>query len=186
MAMTRRVAVVVILAAMAIAPAVAFAQPRELPGDDADWGARPRVSASVGLFTPTGELGAEYTQPLAPGFEVGVGVGAGLSGAQFAAMPRLRFGRGYFAMTLGAGVSGGPLRVPGFCWGEGSCMDDKANALWINGEIGAQFTSRGGLAFRIFGGVGAVATHGECTSGDCRSIDDLWLPYLGVSLGHTF
>jgi len=176
---------VVTLVAMAVTPAVAFAQPRELPGDDADWGARPRVSASIGLFTPTGEIGAEYTQPLTPGFEVGVGVGAGLTGAQFAAMPRLRFGRGPFAITLGVGVSGGPFR-PNFCLGEDPCMDGQVDALWINGEVGGQITSRAGLAFRVFGGVGAVAATVRCTAGTCGSIDGQVLPFLGVSLGHTF
>src|ERR1041385_5730671 len=65
-----------------------------------------RVGATVGLFTPTGDLGVEYTQVLHPNVEIGVGAGVGLVrvGPQVSVMPRLRTNLGPFSLTGGAGL----------------------------------------------------------------------------------
>jgi len=162
----------------AAAPAPAGARP--------DLGARSRVALLLGLFTPTGEAGIEYTQNVASFLEVGLGAGRGFSGIQGAVMPRLRAGSGALGVTLGAGLSGGHYREPQFfCWGEGPCMDTETTALWVNVEAGVQVTSRTGFTMSLYGGVGSIAISSGCSGPDCDELEGNALPYGGIAIGHT-
>jgi hypothetical protein len=173
-------------------PALASADPQSTLSESADWGARSRLAVSLGLFTPTGELGLEYTHVVLPHLEVGAGAGIGFTGPQASITPRLRAGAGLFSMTFGAGISGGSYDEPelfSFCVtaGDHLCPDNriKALALWANFEMGLQFTSRSGMAWRVYGGIGTAVAHGACSRGNCARIDDMNIPYLGISFGHT-
>ena len=150
-----------------------------------DRGARSRLAFLFGLFTPTGEIGIEYTQNVASFLEVGLGVDGGFSGIQGAVMPRLRVGSGAVGVTLGAGLSGGHYRKPEFfCWG-GPCMDTETTALWVNVEAGVQVTSRTGFTMSLYGGVGSIAISSGCSGPDCDELKGDALPYGGIAIGHT-
>jgi hypothetical protein len=77
-----------VLVWMALGPAMARADSQAVK--EIDPSTRSRISLTLGLFTPTGELGGEYTQALLPGLEIGAGAGAGGFGPQASLMPRLR------------------------------------------------------------------------------------------------
>jgi hypothetical protein len=171
-----------VLAAIVFASALANADPA--PGDDAAPRAHSRVSGTLGLFTPTGSLGVEYTQAALPTFEIGAGVGVGFSGPQASIMPRLRIGDGLQAIVLGAGASGGRLVIPVlFCFDE--CTDTRTTALWVDVEAGIQATTSGGVTLSAYGGLSRVVAHGACTGDQCNRVDRLMLPYAGFALGHT-
>lgn len=150
-------------------------------------GARSRLTFLLGLFTPTGEFGLEYTQNVASLFEVGVGVGGGFSGPQVSIMPRLRMGNGAVSLLLGAGLSGGPYHEPVlFCLSEhGGCMATETTAVWGNIEGGLQMVSRGGTTVTLYGGLGTMLGASGCTGPDCDDIVGTELPYGGIAIGHT-
>ena len=147
-----------------------------------------RVSASVGLFTPTGDLGVEYTQALGEHLEIGVGAGMGLfvrTGAQGAVMPRLRQSWGPLTATLGAGVSVGRYdNISPFA-------EDNAPrilSMFGNVEAGLQYTTHVGLFARAYAGTGKILTHEGVMGGDPMvkaELDDV-IPYGGVATGWTF
>lgn len=169
--------------------------PGELGGTttdgELDHGARSRVSGSLGLLTPTGEIGFEYTRNLAAFLELGIAVGYGFSGPQLAVMPRLRTGSGPLSVSLGAGLSGGPYHEPVLlvdgcpCTGCESCKPTDATAMWANLELGVQGTGQSGVMVRVYGGAGRLVWMGDCVGGDCRRLPGTLLPYLGLAIGHT-
>lgn len=187
-----------VLVTILAVPALATAEPhpkllektQPAPIEQPDWGAHSRLTGTMGLFTPVGEVGIEYTQMIAPFFELGVGAGLGLSGPQVAIMPRMRAGEGAVSMSFGAGFSGGAYHdlYLGLCIVGDSCRDTtvKTTVLWANAEAGIQWTSREGVAVRLYGGGGRVLTHGTCHNGDCDGVNGTMLPYGGLALGHTF
>jgi hypothetical protein len=146
------------------------------------------MSLLVGLATPTGEVGLEYTL-IRRYFEVGAAAGVGLLGPQASIMPRLRLDDRGAEFTLGAGVSGGPYNDPVFlCLSEepGRCQGTKATVLWANAELGAAMRARNGMTLRLYGGVGKLVAHTECTGPQCPGIDGQTMPYLGVAIGYSF
>ena len=149
--------------------------------------ARPALSATIGLFTPVGEAGIEYTTPLGANVDLGLGAGMALGGPQFSIMPRVHLGSRRFAFTLGAGVSAGGFTIPDFSFdGEGQMNTHTDLAIWANGEVGIEGHSDGGFTARLFAGIGRiVGDAGSCNGDDCDNVVGITLPYAGLSLGHT-
>ena len=188
-----------VLAATITVPALASAEPHPAlldrgqpePIEQPDQGARSRITLNLGLFTPVGELGFEYTQMVVRFLEIGASVGVGFSGPQAAIMPRLRAGGGPISISIGAGLSGGAYTDPfGLSCPDASsvpCSDNgvKATLLWTNAEGGIQWTSHGGVVVRLYAGAGRVLTHGTCRNGECDRVDGMTLPYAGLAFGHT-
>lgn len=143
-----------------------------------------RVGATVGLFTPTGELGVEYTQSLHPNFEIGLGTGVGLVrvGPQASVMPRLRMRRGPITLSGGAGLSVGRFNnVSAF-------SDENAPrvlSLFANGELGLQISSTRGPFVRGFLGAGKIVAHEQVTDAYRAELKDV-IPYGGVTFGWLF
>jgi hypothetical protein len=179
----------IVLAAVISAPALTGADPQVVLGEDVDWAARSRVSGSVGVFTPIGEFGFEYTHMVLPTLEIGAGAGVGYLGPQVSLMPRLRTGQGPTSFTFGAGISGGPYsapELPFFCEPSGPNMCiTRTTVLWGNLEVGVQRTWREGMTLRVYGGAGRIVAHTACTGHGCNSVSGLTLPYLGIAIGHT-
>lgn len=143
-----------------------------------------RIGATVGLFTPTGELGLEYTQVFHPNFEVGLGAGVGLVrvGPQASVMPRLRIRRGAVTLSGGAGLSVGRFNnISAFA-------DENAPrilSLFANGEVGLQISSLRGPFVRGFLGAGQVVAHEKVADAYRAELKDV-IPYGGVTFGWTF
>ena len=176
----------IVMFAVALAPALAHAEPAPTLADDDDWGARSRVTGTLGLFTPVGEIGVQYTQALGQVAEVELGVGYGFSGPQASVMPRLRLGRGVFALTAGVGASAGNYVEPTLlCFNDDGCTSTRTTALWGNAEVGMQVTTRQGLTVHVYGGAGWLLAHDRCDGPHCDGLQGSVLPFLGVSVGHT-
>jgi hypothetical protein len=158
---------------------VAFADPQPVDHRDDS-----RIGATLGLFTPTGELGLEYTQALHPNLELGLGAGVGLVrvGGQASVMPRLRVRRGAFTLSGGAGLSLGRFNnVSAFA-------DENAPrvlSLFANGEVGLQITSKSGPFVRGFLGAGKIVAHEQVAAEYQAELKDV-IPYGGVTFGWMF
>jgi len=161
---------------------------------------RSHLGLTVGLATPTGELGAEYTLVVMPNLEIGFGVGLAdmipLGGEslspdpQAAIMPRFRYALGPTVLTAGVGLSGGRYTtyLSPFASTPGHAIDEVTNALWANGEAGVEYHLHGMFA-RAYLGAGKVIAHSEIKHYDggtnMNLVDDA-LPYVGLTVGHTF
>ncbi|MEP6861076.1 MAG: hypothetical protein ABJE66_10670 [Deltaproteobacteria bacterium] len=172
--------VVVVSALLSVATAtVAGADP--LASDRRD---DSRIGATVGLFTPTGELGVEYTRVFHPNFELGLGAGVGLVrvGPQASVMPRLRVRRGPFTLSGGAGLSVGRFNnISAFA-------DENAPrvlSLFANGEVGFAISSTRGPFVRGFLGAGKIVAHEQVTDAYRSELKDV-IPYGGITFGWTF
>jgi hypothetical protein len=143
-----------------------------------------RVGATLGLFTPVGELGVEYTQSVLPNFEIGFGTGLGLVrvGPQASVMPRLRMRRGPVTLSGGAGLSVGRFNnVSAFA-------DENAPrvlSLFANGEVGLQISSTRGPFVRGFLGAGKIVAHEQVTDAYRDELKDV-IPYGGITFGWLF
>ena len=174
-----RTTLVVVVVSVLFTASIALADPQ--PTDRRD---NSRIGATVGLFTPTGELGLEYTEVLHPNFELGLGAGVGLVrvGPQASVMPRLRLRRGPFTLTGGAGLSVGRFNnVSAFA-------DENAPhvlSLFANGEVGLEIASMRGPFVRGFLGAGKIVAHEQVTDAYQAELKDV-LPYGGVTFGWTF
>jgi hypothetical protein len=153
-----------------------------------------------GANTPVGVTGFEGVHRFTHSFELAAGFGQGMAAAsaqpngrfghalQWAIMPRVRLGDDRDVLTLGAGLSGGEYTNQGLCFG---CDDGESmNAtyptyytLWANLEIGGEFWTRGGFAFRCYLG---VARGVMVESHPADASPDLPLPYFGFGLGYAF
>jgi hypothetical protein len=180
----------VVMVLFIVVPAVATAEPEVAQRSDVAM--RPRIAMSLGVGTPTGELGFEYTQVLFRYLEIGAGVGIGVTGFQGSVMPRLRIGGHGTLLMLGAGLSGGMYDEPqlfDLClttnYDECRNQNPKTTALWGNFELGIQRTTPTGFTWRFYGGVGEALGHGDCLRGNCDRVDGMTIPYLGFSIGHT-
>lgn len=159
------------------------------------------VSMNVGLFTPTGSLGAEYTQVLHPNVELGVGAGLGYLAAaaldgdyhvrpEVSVMPRVRVRYGALRLAVGAGLSAGSYQDEPSPFDDGGWHDQASLVMWANGEGVAQLISRTGWfgAARL-GGSYLVAHSTMRTSGDATHMptdaQGAAYPYLGLSFGRT-
>lgn len=168
--------------------AIASADPHSAAPADPDPQPHNRMSLLVGLATPTGELGFEYTF-IRRYFEIGAGAGVGVLGPQASIMPRLRLNDRGAEFTLGAGLSGGPYNDPVFlCLSEepGRCDSTKATVLWANLELGVAVRARSGATLRVYGGAGELVGHAGCTGPKCEGVDGQTMPYLGVGIGYSF
>jgi hypothetical protein len=145
---------------------------------------RSSLTATLGLFTPVGELGAEYTYEPRPEVEIGIGGGVAFSGFQAAVMPRARFGDDHGAITLGVGASIGNYKEEQlFCF-EDDCSDTTATTVWGNGEAALELISWHGTVARFFLGAGRIMSASSCEGPDCGSLEGDWLGYAGMSIGH--
>ena len=175
-------------ATIVLSSAIASADSHNAPPADPNPQPHNRISLLVGLATPTGELGFEYTF-VRRYFEVGLAAGVGILGPQTSLMPRLRLDDRGAEFTLGAGISGGPYNDPVFlCLSEepGRCDSTKATVLWANAELGAAMRARNGMTLRLYGGAGKLVAHSGCTGPQCAGIDGQTMPYLGVGIGYSF
>jgi len=143
-----------------------------------------RIGATVGLFTPVGELGVEYTQVFHPNFEVGFGTGVGLVrvGPQASVMPRLRMRRGPITLSAGAGLSVGRFNnISAFA-------DENAPhvlSLFANGEVGLEISGKSGPFVRGFLGGGKIVAHEHVADAYQAELKD-GLPYGGITFGWKF
>ncbi len=178
--MMRTSARLLAIASVLVVASAAHADPPRDRADDS------RIGATLGLFTPTGELALEYTQVLHENFEVGVGVGAGLVrvGPQVSVMPRLRVRRGSLVLSLGAGLSAGR-------YNNISAFQDASAphilSLFGNVEGGLQITSQRGPFVRGFVGAGRIVAHGNYDQTDPAQraeLEDV-IPYGGLTVGWT-
>jgi len=168
--------------------ALAYAEPDSLsPPDRRD---HSRVGATIGLFTPNGELGVEYAQALHPNAEIAVAAGYGAVvrvGPQFSIMPRFHVRRGPVSLSLGAGLSAGKYNnISPFA-------DENAPeipTLFGNAEAGLQYGMKRGPFARVFLGVGKGLAHDLKGVPDHQmdevrmEIDDA-IPYAGLTVGST-
>jgi hypothetical protein len=194
-------AVSFVLAASAASPAVATdAEPQE-PGPALVAHAPPRTAVYMltGFGTPVGVVGFEGVRRFVDSLEISAGFGLGLGAAtndphptlggslQWAVMQRYRLGNERHAFTFGVGLSGGNY---GGQWGStdwiGPPPPPVTYVFWGNVELGGEFWSTTGLAFRAFlGGARGCPAHGPC--GDRTAHEaPLWLPYTGIGLGYAF
>jgi len=159
--------------------AAAYADPESADRRDGS-----RIGATVGLFTPVGELGVEYTQVFHPNFEVGFGAGVGLVrvGPQASVMPRLRMRRGPITLSAGAGLSVGRFNnISAFA-------DENAPhvlSLFANGEVGLEISAKSGPFVRGFLGGGKIVAH-EAVADAYQSELKSGFPYGGITFGWTF
>jgi hypothetical protein len=170
-----------VMVGIALAPAMAHADPQAVR-NETEPSMRSRLSLTVGLFTPTGEIGVEHTQPVLPMLEIGVGLGASLDGVQASLMPRLRLGNRRAVLTVGAGASGGRYTELCLFFCDNTT---KTVALWANAEVGALITLPGGFSVRPHAGVGWIVAHGRCTGAHCDELVGHAVPYVGIAFGHT-
>ena len=161
---------------------------------------RSHLGATLGLGTPVGEVGLEYTlvptRHLEIGFAVGLADMIPLGDAPFtpdpqaAVMPRFRYPFGPVVATAGAGLSAGHYTVyySPFSGSPGDWIDYETDALWANAEAGLELHLRG-FVTRAYLGYGKVIAHSEVKHGHGErdmTLPDGSLPYLGLSLGHSF
>ena len=152
------------------------------------------VEAQLGLGAPLGLAGAA-AELGGRSFGVSAGIGAGVSGMQWAATARYRLWvMDSLNLSIGAGLSGGPYE-----WVEPFIFDDPARkhwdlAVWGNGDVGVEVGSRVGLHVRGFAGVGTILNRqaGVCvgdTAAHClgaHSGDGYILPFIGVAIAYGF
>jgi hypothetical protein len=187
------VKVSVVLSSVLLATGVAHAGPpgKTLPDDE--YVAREvhrdrhRVGGTLGMWTPIGELGVNYTY-LTRRVEIDVGVGYAFSGPQAAVMPRFRFGDDGLSLTLGAGLSVGRYKDGEACASFDGCDPiPETVAVWSNVEAGLVITTDTGTFVRIFGGGGQIVADTGCDAApeDCEGLESA-LPYFGITVGKAF
>jgi hypothetical protein len=147
-----------------------------------------RVGATIGLFTPTGDVGLEVAQAVHENAELSLGIGYGLLvrvGPQVAAMPRLRYRSGAVTFSAGAGLSLGKYNnISPFA----RISAPKITTLWGNVEAALQVTSQRGPFIRGFLGAGSQLAHGSYDTSDPElqmETDDV-IPYGGINVGTSF
>lgn len=185
------------LATLVAAPAIAHADDGGAPitSDRRD---HSRIAMTLGVATPTGGVGLEYTLALHQHLDLALGVGlsttsvlrtttgygesAGLHRAdpQAAVMARYRLRTGMVTYSGGAGLSAGRYQE---CHGDlGSCETIvQTRALWANLEAGVQLSSASGPFVRFFVGTGYMVVGAPMDTLDGAG----WLPYAGASVGYA-
>lgn len=193
------VGVVVILST-----AAARAQPAAGAGPTDPEPERPQATAFFGVLGGPVMLGVEVVRRFGRFFELSAG--GGLEGSPFteadgaisspftwSVMPRLRLAGSMLALTIGAGLSGGPATQRSSC---GFADDDCTIVLQragyltrLNGELGVERWAPSGFAMRVFAGYGyvldpqdfrCVAGMPSCPQGSASGL------YAGVGLGYAF
>jgi hypothetical protein len=144
---------------------------------------------TTGLGTPVGISGVEIVAGI-DRLELSAGLGVGLlavageralraNALQWSVMPRVWFGGDSARhMTGGVGVSGG-----GFGAAQGcnfvtviACHTSVEYVIWMNGELGWETLSPGGLALRYFAGFGY----------GFGATQRYAIPYAGLSFGYAW
>ncbi len=109
---------------------------------------RNEVRADLGVASAVGFGGVTYTRTLSDRVSLEGGVGYGLSGMQFSAMPRLAFpAGGQAAFFVGLGPS---LSVKRLDTGDvGGAFRRYGEGLWVNAEGGLHVTGRSGVTLSV-------------------------------------
>jgi hypothetical protein len=174
---------------------------------------REAIYGVVGIGTPVGFLGGEFTARIERDLEISVGAGFGLSTEknaanynqlhvlQWAVMPRYRVGDGRNVLTLGAGLSGGNYShtAASLCASQEdeSLCNDPASwryTLWTNVEVGGEYWAASHFAFRYFVGYGHIVAQGaqhctfqvsvsSCDDDPAGSFPYSNIPYFGLAFG---
>ena len=173
--------------------------------DDGRWSGRPVSLVGVlGVGTPVGLAGAMAEWAPDPAFVLGAGAGVAPEGAQVALMARGRLvvSRGV-ALTLGAGVSGGPdVWSSRGLFGPDSCflclnLDGAAPSYFekrwsfaakANGEIGVEGRLRKGFTVRGYLGITTILNASSYTCSGSKPCDGSGATsaYLGAAVGYAF
>jgi hypothetical protein len=173
--------------------------------DDGRWAGRPvSVVGMLGVGTPVGLAGAMGEWAPDPALVLGVGAGVAPEGAQVALMARGRLivSRGV-ALTLGAGVSGGPavwnsrgLFGPDSCFlclqldGPAPTYFEKRWSFAVkgNGEVGIEGRLRKGFTVRGYLGVATIFNASSYTCSGTKPCDGSGATsaYVGAAVGYAF
>ena len=172
--------------AIVLVAGVAHADVDSGPSQPTDARDHSRVGATVGIATPVGEVGVEYTWAALPALEIGLGAGIAMNMGpgvavlpQASVMPRFRVRRGAVTFTVGSGLSGGEFQnVSPFA------EQKPVTALWANAEAGIQFSSSRGRFVRLFAGAGLIVAHSTPMSGsEYAYAFPTVLPSIGAQVG---
>lgn len=133
-----------------------------------------RVGVVVGLASPWGEAGVSYQRALHPLFAFEIGVGAGLMGFHFVALPKVSLGSEAAHLFVDAGPS---------------VTVKDAVGTWIAGELGFESTS--GPWTRSFSAGAIILAKGSLVApiclDQCRMLGPgFWLPEIRVNVGYNF
>lgn len=146
------------------------------------------VSLHTGVATPYGALGLELERTISPSFAIAIGGGQGPYDQQIATSLRLR--------TIRRGVALGLSIGPGFGDSENfTIASDQTlrhdNALWLNGEVYAEYRTSSRLLFRLYGG-GTTTILSDCDDSSsqgghpsCASDSNLSHPVIGFAFGYA-
>lgn len=168
---------------------------------------RSYLGMSLGVATPVG-AGLEYGRTIKGRLEIAFGLGlssysafhwlAGGSSSeragvnpQASAMARYGVRRGLVLASVGAGLSGGRYVECYGSFGGLSCEQNNSTyAAWSNVEVGVELSSQRGPFVRLFAGGGYAFLHSGVTRVNSdqqmfMSAQDRFLPYLGISGGHS-
>ncbi len=104
-----------------------------------------RLMGNMGIASAVGEMGGTFTYAPRPEVQLELGVGLGLTGAQFSLMPKLTAGSGQHRFVLGVGPSLGVGNNP-----EPAVT---CESLWLNAEVGYDYRSPSGLSFLVAVGI---------------------------------
>jgi hypothetical protein len=159
------------------------------------------VSVNAGLSTPLGEYGVAVAYAVAPAITVEAGVGEGFAGPLVAVQARARFltlDPAHVAIGLGFAEGDYQNREPFFAVPPVSPVVEfdattVRRAMLTTAELSYEHRTPGGLAVRLYAGVGVVIA-GERESGEREDgtmissgpARGMWNPYAGLSIGYAF
>jgi hypothetical protein len=154
---------------------------------------------TIGAGTPVGHAGLALEGYLDG--KLGLSVGAGISSRspQLAAMLRVRIpldtsaDRSMTAISLGAGLSGGPYSWPSShnCVPACAAIDRGGRrwdaAIWVNLDVAIERIYASGFVWRVFMGYAEIANvrDSTCYSTGCGG-KPAGIPYVGASVGIAF
>lgn len=104
-----------------------------------------RIMGNFGLASAVGEIGGTLTYAAVPALQIELGIGLGITGLQFSAMPKLSLGhlpRYHLILGLGPSLSGLQKDIEGVV----------QYSVWLNGEVGYEYRSPAGFSFLVAGG----------------------------------
>jgi hypothetical protein len=143
------------------------------------------IAAVGGLAAPTGFAGVEAAYRPHEMIELAVGVGAGGSGLQRAAMVRWRIGNPRRAIVMGAGGSHGHYEEEEFLCLFEACATEAGDFTWLNVEAGVEGARPSGFFARLSIGLGVVLDRANLVQRE-GGIDRTTLPYGALTVGQVF
>lgn len=190
----------ILATALLLTTSAAAAQPVDEAADGTvDRRDRSAVSATLGVFAPTGTVGIEYAHAAHENLELAAGAGLGYLvpaividdytvAPQVALMPRVRMRMGAVRLFAGAGLSGGMGQI-GDSPFSGEDGVDRFWALSANVEAGVQVISASGWFGRAALGYGHTIAHttpksSEPTREPRMDVSE-GMPYIGLAFGRT-